>query len=159
MPDPIRKHFGYNQLRPLRPACSQNRAGSYMPDPTSCIQFGFVSFLQSEPGSYCAKPVRIRSGWPGQALAERIWPGSKPVCKDHRARFCCGLLPVSNFQTGLHPTFRRGCILLQTARIVILYRTSLDNCLVDCIKFWPSGHGPEASLCARTIGPASGQRS
>ena len=29
MPDPIRKLLGYGQLWPLRPACGQNRAGSY----------------------------------------------------------------------------------------------------------------------------------
>ena len=42
MPDPIRKRFGYGQLRPLRPACSQNRAGLFVPVPTSRIRFGSV---------------------------------------------------------------------------------------------------------------------
>ena len=42
MPDPIRKRFGYGQLRPLRPACSQNQAGSNMPNPTFRIKFGCV---------------------------------------------------------------------------------------------------------------------
>ena len=42
MPDPIRKRSGYGQLWPLRPACSQNRAGSYMPDPTFRIHFSSV---------------------------------------------------------------------------------------------------------------------
>ena len=39
MPDPIRKRFGYGQLWPPRPARSQKRARSYMPDPTSRILF------------------------------------------------------------------------------------------------------------------------
>ena len=39
MPDPIRKRFGYGQLWPLRPACSQNQAGSYMSGSTSRIRF------------------------------------------------------------------------------------------------------------------------
>ena len=42
IPDPIRKRFGYGQLWPLRPACSHNRAGQYMPDPTSRIRFSSV---------------------------------------------------------------------------------------------------------------------
>ena len=43
MPDPIRKRsVGYGQLRPLRPAYSQNRAGSYVLDPTSRILFSSV---------------------------------------------------------------------------------------------------------------------
>ena len=42
MPDPIRKRFHYGLLWPLRPACSRNRAGSYMPDPTSGIHFSSV---------------------------------------------------------------------------------------------------------------------
>ena len=42
MPDPILKRFGYDRLWPLRPACSQTRAGSYMPDPNSRIRFRSV---------------------------------------------------------------------------------------------------------------------
>jgi len=85
MPDPIRKRFGYGQLWPLRPACSQNRAGSYMPDPTSRIFFS--SFFQRRHGPYYTKPTRIRSEWPGQGLAKHIWSESKLVGRNHRARF------------------------------------------------------------------------
>ena len=92
-------------LRPVMPITA-----SVQPESDRIVYIGFrlpasssVPFLQSEPGSYCAKPVRIRSGWPGQVLAKRICPGSKPVCKNHRARFYCGPLPVSIFQTRLHP--------------------------------------------------------
>ena len=35
--DLIQKHFGYSQLGPLQPACSQNQARSYIPDLNSCI--------------------------------------------------------------------------------------------------------------------------
>ena len=89
IPDPIRKHFGYGQLCPLRPACSQNRVGLYMPDPTSRIRF-----FQRRPGSYCAKSARIRSGWPAQLRKQA-------VCKNHRAGFrqsATGVLPISHFQ-------------------------------------------------------------
>ena len=77
--------FGYGQLSPLRPACGQSRAGSYagsdFPHP--------IWFRSSKegPDHIVKKPSRIRSGWPGQALAERIWTESKLVCKNHRARF------------------------------------------------------------------------
>ena len=60
MPDPIRKRFGFGQLWPLRPACSQNRPASVL---VPCFVFCFV--FQRRPGSYCAKPTQIRSGWPG----------------------------------------------------------------------------------------------
>ena len=63
-----------------------------------------VPFYQRRPGSYREKTSRIRSGWPGQALAERIWTESKLVCKNHRARFwqnAAGPLPVPPFQTRL----------------------------------------------------------
>ena len=49
MPDMIRKRFGYGRLWSLRPPCSQNRAGSYRPDPTSRIRLGCVFSIES-PG-------------------------------------------------------------------------------------------------------------
>ena len=100
MLDPIRKRFGYGQLWPLRPACTA-RIG---PDricqirPTVSVS---VPFFQRH-GSYCAKPTRIRCGWPGQGLTKHIWSGSKPVCRNHPARFwqdATGPLPVSHLQT------------------------------------------------------------
>ena len=135
MPDPIRKRFGYGQLWPLRPACSQNRAGSYMPDPTSCIRFS--SFFQRRHGSYCAKPTRIRSGWPGQSLAKRFWSGSKPVCRNHLARFLAGRKrsATSFLLSDSVPFFGP-----QTSRI-ILCKTSLsgsDSVLADCVRFGPN---------------------
>ena len=96
MPDPIQKHFGYDQLWPLRPACSQNQAGSYMLDPTSTSFL--VPFFQRRHGSYCTKLTRIRSGWPGQGLAKHIWSGSKLVCRNHPAWFLAGHnLPATSF--------------------------------------------------------------
>ena len=32
-----------------------------------------------------------------------------------------------------------------------------DLVLADCVRLGPNGSGPEASRCARIIGPASGQ--
>ena len=98
------KHAGSNsEAFWLRPTCSRNQAGLYMPDPTSRIQFGSV-FFQRRPGSNCAKPTRIRSGWPLQVWGKHIVFTSKPVYKNHQAWFwqkATGPLPVSHFQTRL----------------------------------------------------------
>ena len=102
MPDPIRKCFGYNsQLWPLWPACSQNRAGYYMPDPTSRIRFssvfskeGMDHIVQNRPGSDLDGLVRV---WPNTSGAEAgscagiTWPGFW--------QNATGPLAVSHFQT------------------------------------------------------------
>ena len=86
MPDPIRKRFGYGQLRPLRPACSRNRAGSYTLDPTSHIHFSSV-FPKKAWIILCkTEPDPIWMTWSGfgqthQSVLETsrcagiIWPG------------------------------------------------------------------------------------
>ena len=80
MPGPIRRRFGYGQ-----------RALRIGPDRICRIRFpasSLVPLFQRRPGSYCVKPAaRIRSGRPGQVLAKCIWPRSKPVCMNNRARF------------------------------------------------------------------------
>ena len=68
MPNPIRKRFGYGQLWPLlRPACSQNRTGSYvyLTDPTPRIRF--VSVLP--------KKVRIALCKTGANPTWMAWSG------------------------------------------------------------------------------------
>ena len=65
--------------------------------------------------SYCTKPTRVRSGWPGQNLAKHIWSGSKPVCRNHRARFLAGRnRPATSF-----PLSRLGSVLPQTTRVIL----------------------------------------
>ena len=86
MPNLIRKRFGYGQLWPIRPACSQNRAGSCMPDPTSTHQIRFGSSkedmdytVQNWPGSDLDGLVRISpnaSGLEASRCAGIIGPGS-----------------------------------------------------------------------------------
>ena len=116
------------------------------------VRFDLLHFL-SVPSmtriTSCAKPTRIRSGWPGQGLAKHIWSGSEPVCRNHLARNC----PATSF-----PTFRLSSVLPPTYRI-ILCKTSpgSDLILADCVRFWPNGSGPEASRCAGNIRSASGQ--
>ena len=104
MPDPIRKRFGYGQLWPLRPACSRNRAGSYMPDPTSRVRFSSVftkedmdHIVQNRPRSDLDGLVKVwpnTSGLEASRCAGIIWPG---FWQDAN-----GPLPVSHFQTRFH---------------------------------------------------------
>ena len=138
--------FGYGQLRPLRPVMAIT--ASVQPEldrTTSRIQFGSV-FFQRRPGSRCAKPTRIRSGWPGQVLVKRIWSRSKPVWKNHRA-------PVPSRTQPAYcqfSIFRLGCVLLLTARIT-LCKTNPERIrfgLHVCVRPRPNGSGPEASRCA-----------
>ena len=122
MPHPIRKRFGYGLLWPLQPVCSQNQPGSYNLCQIRLPASVSVPFFPRRHGSYCAKPTRIRSGWPGQGLAKRIWSGSKPVCRNHLARFLAGRnRPATSFPA----TFKLGSVLPQTSRI-ILYKPSPD---------------------------------
>ena len=147
MPDPFRKRFGHGQLWPLRPACRQDRAGSYsMSDPISRIQFG--RFFQRWPGSYCTKPARFRCGGSGLVMAKRILSGSKPVCQNHRARFLAGRnQPSTSFSLSDSAAFfhrRPGSYFAKPVRI---------RFGSDCVRFWPKGSGPEASRCEESSGP------
>ena len=95
----------------------------YMPDPTSRIRFSSV-FSQRRHGSHCAnRPISDLDGLV-RVLAERIWSGSKLVCRNHLARFRAG----SRRQPALYhfPTFRLGSVLPQTFR-TILCKTSPDS--------------------------------
>ena len=114
-----------------------------------------VPFFQRMPGSACVKPARIRSGWPGQVLTKRIWSGRKSVCKNHRTRFwknATGPLPVSHFKTLL-------CSSADGPDHIVQSQPGSDLILVDCVRFWPNGSGPEASRCARIIQHSSGNAS
>ena len=73
MPDPIRKHFGYGQLQPLQPACSQNRPRSCMPDPTSRIHFSSV-FPKKSCIILCkTDPDPILVVWSGFGETHLVW--------------------------------------------------------------------------------------
>ena len=153
MPDPIRERFRYGQLWPLRPACSQNRAGLYIPDPTSRIHFSSV-FPKKRRIILCkTDPDPIWMAWSGlgqintsgleaSRCAGIIWPG---FWQDST-----GPLPVSQFQTR----FRSSTDVPDNT---VQNQPGSDLFLADCARFWPNGSGPEASQCARIIGPASGQ--
>ena len=147
MPDPIRKRFGHRQLGPLRPACSQNRAGSYnyaesdFPHPFQ-LRFckeGMDHIVPDRPGSDLDGLVRV---WPNTSRLEAsrcagiIWPG---FWQD-----ATGLLPVSHFQTRFRsPT--------DVPDNTVQNRPGSD--LGGLVRVWPNTSGLEASRCAGIIWP------
>ena len=135
MPDPIRKYFGYGQIR-LSASVS-------------------VPFFQRRHRQYCAKPTRILFGWSGfgQGLAKRIWSGSKLVCKNHLARFLAG----RNRPATIVPLQTLFCSSTDVPDNIVQNQPGSDLVLADCVRFWPNGSSPDASQCARIIRPASGQ--
>ena len=134
-----------------------------MSDPTSHVRFSSV-FFQRRHALNCAKPTRIRSARPGHCLAERIWSGSKPMCRNHRARFLSGRKrPATNFPlSDSVPFFHRrpGKYCAKPARIrfssgclcqVLVKRIrsgSKPVCKNHPARFWPmlpSRSGPDAN--------------
>ena len=149
MPGPTRTRFCCGQLWPLRPTRSQNRAGKYMPDPTSRIRFisvfpieGVDHIVQNRPGSDLVRVWLNTSGLEASQCAGIIWPG---FWQD-----ASGPLPVSHFQTR----FRSSTDVPDNT---VQNQPGSDFVLADCVRFWPDGSGPETSRCARVIRPASGQ--
>ena len=131
MLDPIWKCFGCGQLWPLRPACSKNRtrynAGSDFPHPIwfCSSKEGLDHIVQNWPGS--------NLDGPSQVLAKRNWSRSKPVHKNHWARFwqtTTGPLPDSHFQTWLQVFFHRRHRSYCAKPAQICFGT-------DCVMFWP----------------------
>ena len=94
MLDPIQKSFGYGQLWPFWPACSQNWAGLYILDPTSHLQFS--SILPKKAWTVLCKSNldRIWMAWAG------FFPSSSGPEASKCARIT-GPLTVSNFWTQL----------------------------------------------------------
>ena len=149
MLDLILKCFGYGQLWPLWPTCSQIQFCTVWSGPS----------LEEQNQIKCGKSDLIYiytvqnwiwSGWSGQVLAKCIWSRGKLVCENHRAWFwqnATGLLPVSHFQTLLQSSTDHN----------VQNQLGSDLVLAHCVRFWPNGSGLEASWCARIIRPASGQ--
>ena len=101
--------------------------------------------VQSRPGSDVEGLVRV---WPNESGLEAswcagiIWPGFW--------QNATGLLPVSHFQTR----FLSSTHVLDN---IVQNQPGSDLVLPNCVRVWPTGCGPEASRCAGTIRPASGQ--
>ena len=131
MPDPIQKHFGYSQLWPLLPECSQNQPGSYMPDLTSCIHFSsifpkkaWIILCKTDPDPIwmaCSRFDQTHLVWKLAGVQESSGPVSD------RMQLTC-------YQ---FPTFGLSSVLPQTPRMIVC-KTSLDP-----IQFWliASGFG------------------
>ena len=121
MPDPIRKRFGYGQLWPLRPACSQNRTGSYMPDPTSRILFSSVSPKKAWVILCKTDLDPIWMAWPGFGSTHLVW---KQAGVQESSGRVSGRTQPARYQ---FLTFRRGSVLPKISRIIF---SSGRSCLV-----------------------------
>ena len=73
MLDPIRKHFGYGQLWPLRPVCSLDQARSYLPDLTSHILFSSIFPKETWIILYKADPDLIWVALSGFGKTHLVW--------------------------------------------------------------------------------------
>ena len=113
MPDPTRKHFGYGQLWPLRPACCQNRAGSYMRDPTSCIRFSSFFPKKARIILYKTAPYPIWTAWSGFGQKHLVW---KQAGVQESSGPASGRTQRARYQ---FPSFRHGSVLPQTSRITL----------------------------------------
>ena len=151
MPDPIRKRFGYGQLGPLRSACSQNWAGSYMPDPTSRIRFGSVIPKKAWIKLCKTGPDPMWMAWSGfrqthsvrkQAGVQESWVPVSGRTRPARYQF-------PHFQTRLRSP-------ADIPDNIVQNQPGSDLVLADCVRFWPNGSGPEERRCARIIAPTSG---
>ena len=149
IPDLIQKCCGYGQLWPLRPACSQNHAGSDFPHPTRVCSFkgGLDHIVQNQPGSNLDGLVRFQPNGScpeASQCAIIIRPGS-------------GRMQPVYYQ---FPTFRLSCGLLHGTYGLdhtVQNQPGSDLVLADCVKFWSNGSGPEANWCARIIRLTSDQ--
>ena len=111
--DPIRKHFGYGQLWPLRPACSQNRPQSYMPDPTSRIRFSFVFPKNAWIILHETDPDPIWMVWSGFGQTHLVW---KQAGVQESLGPVSGRIQPARYQ---FTSFRLGSILPQTSWIIL----------------------------------------
>ena len=135
-----------------------------------------VPFFQIRHWSYCTKLTRIWSGWPCQGLAKCIWSGSKPVCRNHWARFLLGYhwlansFPLSDSVAIIHR--RPGSYCAKPAWIrfssgwlcqVLAKRIrsgSKPVCRNHPARFWPmlpSRSGPDANRIWHIYGDCLGQ--
>ena len=125
----------------------------YLPKPTPRIRFGSV----------LPKKARIALCKTG---ADPTWMACSGFGLTYLVRKQVGeqessapVLVERNRLATSFPTFRLGCTLPQTPRI-LLCKTNPDPILFWLtVRLWPNGSGPKAGRCARIIGPASGQAS
>ena len=154
MMDPIRKRFGYGQLWPLRPVCSQNRAGSYNyagSDFPHLIQFRSSKegldhnlIVQNRAGSDLNGLFRVlpnASGPEAGRCARIIGPGSG---RTQPASF-----QFLHFQTWLR-SFTDG------SDHIVQNQLGSDLVLVDCQVLARRIRSGSKPVCKNHIRPASG---
>ena len=151
MLEPVQKHFGFGQLWLLWPACSQNQAASYMPDPTSCICFCSVF----------PKKAQIILHKTNLDLIWMVWSG---FGQTHLVRKHAGVQESLGLASGRtqpacyqFPTLTRLHSSTDIPDNIVQNQPRSDLVLADCVRFWPNGSSLEASQCARIIQPTSGQ--
>ena len=97
---------------------------------------------------HCAKPARIRSGWPIRGFFQthlvRKQAGVQESSGPGFWQNATGPLPVSHFQTGL-PSSTDG------PERSVQNQPGSDLVLADCVRFRPNGSGPEARRCERIL--------
>ena len=126
----------------------------YLPDSTSRIQFGSVFPKKAWTISCKTGPDPMWMTWSGFGQTHLVW---KQAGVQESSGPVSGRKQPARYQ---FLTFRLGSVLPQTSRTT-LWKTSpvpIWFWLIVCARFGPNGSGPEASRCARTIRPASGQR-
>ena len=144
---PDRKCFGYGQLWPLRPACSQNGARSYMPDPSFHIWFGSV-FPKKAWTILCKTNLNpIWIAWSGFGQMHLV---CTKLTEPGFWQNATSPLPVSHFQTRLRFS-------TDGPDYVVQNQAGSDLVLADCVRFGPNRSSVKASQCARIIWPTSGQ--
>ena len=108
MLDPIQKSFGYGQIWPFWPACSQDWARLYILDPTSHLQFNSI-LPKKAPIILCKSSL----DWIWNGLV-RVFPNLSGPEASQCAKIT-GPLPVSNFWTQL-----RSLIIIIIVIIIII---------------------------------------
>ena len=145
MPDPIRKCFGYGQLWPLQPTCSQNQAGSYMPYPTSCTHF---SSIFPKKAWIALRKTDLDPIW-------MVWSGSGET--HQKASRCAGIIRSSFWQdtTSPLPVFPPSDSVLffqKCPRQYLQNQPESNLILADCVGFGQT----DPVQCSRIIRPCSG---
>ena len=130
MPDPIWKCFGYGQLWPLWPSCSQNQAGSYMPYPTSRTCFSSVFPKQAWIVLRKTNPDPIWMVWSGSGETHLV---RKQAGVQESSGPVSGRTQPARYQ---FPTFRLGSVLPEMSRTILCKnQPGSDLVLADCVGF------------------------
>ena len=96
----------------LWPACSQNQARSYMPDPTFCIWFSSIFSKKTWIILCKTNTDSIRMAWSGFGQMHVVW---KQASVQESLGLVYGRIQLACYQSS---TFRLNCILPQMSQII-----------------------------------------